>query len=256
MRASEVKGCALAVDATRRSTLFDAPTFGALPAPDGLVGRWEDTSGNARHVQQITSARRPTLRAAGLNGRPSLEFGGERILVTTSIVATTAFLESGTDGYYCAAVNVDSAGGEPTLFSIGAARPVSVNRYVCFPYVGGQHRTDWYDGVPGVGSHTVAAAGGWRDVPRVLSGRRVGSLSEIRSEAALMGSINTISGAVTSLENVFGIGHTPEFVGVFALGLVGQIGYLGCWRGVISQPCRQRIEHAVLRRWGIASARA
>jgi hypothetical protein len=66
---------------------FDPSTIGwyasysadAILAADGsLVAQWNDTSGNARHLTQATSASQPTYRSSVsvLNGKPAVEFDG------------------------------------------------------------------------------------------------------------------------------------------------------------------------------------
>jgi hypothetical protein len=64
------------LDAADSSTLYDAVSGGSLVGPDGLVARWQDKSGNARHATQATSGNRPIRRVAGLNARDAIEFSG------------------------------------------------------------------------------------------------------------------------------------------------------------------------------------
>jgi hypothetical protein len=67
---------ALWLDASDSSTLFDATSGGSAVAADGAVARWEDKSGNARHVTQATSEARPLRKAAVQNSRDVLRFDG------------------------------------------------------------------------------------------------------------------------------------------------------------------------------------
>jgi len=71
-------------DASDRATLFDADTGGSAAADDGLVGRWEDKSGNGYHLTQGTGGNRPTLRPAIRNGRSVLEYDGANSNLTTA----------------------------------------------------------------------------------------------------------------------------------------------------------------------------
>lgn len=64
------------LDAADSSTLFDAVTGGSLPANGVGVARWEDKSGNGRHVTQATSGNRPTRSVAGQNSLDILSFNG------------------------------------------------------------------------------------------------------------------------------------------------------------------------------------
>jgi hypothetical protein len=73
-------------DGSDRATLFDATTGGSAVADNGTVARWEDKSGNARHLTQGTAGNRPTLRPAIRNGRSVLEYDGANSnLVSASI---------------------------------------------------------------------------------------------------------------------------------------------------------------------------
>jgi len=72
----DIAGCQLWLDAADASTIFDATTGGSLVAADGGVARWEDKSGNARHVTQSTAGNRPTRKTNQQNGRDTLLFDG------------------------------------------------------------------------------------------------------------------------------------------------------------------------------------
>lgn len=63
-------------DAADESTLFDAVSGGTAVVADGEVARWEDKSGNANHVTQVTAGARPILKEDMLNGLPGLLFDG------------------------------------------------------------------------------------------------------------------------------------------------------------------------------------
>lgn len=67
---------ALWLDAADSTTLYDATTGGSLVAADGSVARWEDKSGNVRHVTQSTSINRPLRKTAYEGGRDSILFDG------------------------------------------------------------------------------------------------------------------------------------------------------------------------------------
>jgi hypothetical protein len=79
---------ALWLDAADSSTLFDATSGGSLVAADGAVARWEDKSGNGRHVRQATIGNRPQRKIAIQNGLDVVRFDGSNDLlssVSTSI---------------------------------------------------------------------------------------------------------------------------------------------------------------------------
>lgn len=67
---------ALWLDASDAGTLYDATTGGSLVAADGAIARWNDKSGNARHVTQSTSGARPLRKTAIQNGLGVVRFDG------------------------------------------------------------------------------------------------------------------------------------------------------------------------------------
>ena len=76
-----IAGLQLWLDAADQSTLFDADTGGSIVTADAAVGRWMDKSGNGRNFTQDTANNRPLYRAAGRNGRGTLEFDGSNDLL-------------------------------------------------------------------------------------------------------------------------------------------------------------------------------
>jgi hypothetical protein len=76
---ADLTGVVLWLDAADSSTLtLNGPT----------VSQWSDKSGNARHLTQATSSRRPTPVAAAQNGRNVLRFDGGDALSTTAFPTT------------------------------------------------------------------------------------------------------------------------------------------------------------------------
>ena len=71
---NKISNLALWLDAADSKTLFDATSGGSLVAADGQVARWEDKSGNGRHVTQGTSAARPIRKVNSRNGLDTLDF--------------------------------------------------------------------------------------------------------------------------------------------------------------------------------------
>lgn len=76
LKPREIQGCALALDASIPSSLYDATSGGSLVAADGTVARWEDQSGNARHATQATGSLRPLRKVAVTNGGDAIRFDG------------------------------------------------------------------------------------------------------------------------------------------------------------------------------------
>ena len=81
-------------DATVSSSLFDANSGGSLPALNGAVMRWEDISGNGRHLTQPTNTvnNAPIRKIADSNtaGKDSVRFDSSNdFLSLSSNVATS-----------------------------------------------------------------------------------------------------------------------------------------------------------------------
>jgi len=84
-------------DASDASTLFNATSGGSLVAADGEVARWEDKSGNSRHMTQGTAGSRPARKTAIQGGRDVLRFdGSDDSLSIASSTATFSFLHGST----------------------------------------------------------------------------------------------------------------------------------------------------------------
>lgn len=73
---SSISGLELWLDASDSSTLYDATTGGSLVASDGSVARWEDKSGNSRHLTQSSSGNRPQRKTSIQNGKDIVRFDG------------------------------------------------------------------------------------------------------------------------------------------------------------------------------------
>lgn len=73
------------LDASDVNTLYDATSGGFLVASDGTVARWEDKSGNARHVTQSNSSLRPLRKVTQQNGLDVLRFDGGDRLINSSL---------------------------------------------------------------------------------------------------------------------------------------------------------------------------
>ena len=75
------------LDGADASTLYDATSGGSLVAADGGIARWQDKSGNARHVTQATSGNRPLRKTLIQNGRDVVRFDGTNDLLESTFTA-------------------------------------------------------------------------------------------------------------------------------------------------------------------------
>jgi len=89
-----ISGLQLWLDANDKNTIFDNNTGGSLITTNGgLIGRWEDKSGNGRHALQSSSIIRPTLNLNIQNNLNCVRFDGTKYFssINTSS-ATSAFI--------------------------------------------------------------------------------------------------------------------------------------------------------------------
>jgi hypothetical protein len=109
---SDITGLQLWLDASDASTLYDATTGGSLVAADGGVARWEDKSGNARHMTQGTAGSRPARKTSIQGGLDVLRFDGSNdFLSVPSSTATFKFLHDATGGIVFAVYKANAAQG-------------------------------------------------------------------------------------------------------------------------------------------------
>jgi hypothetical protein len=149
---TDLLGCLLWLDASDSASVIRS---------SNLVSQWSDKSGNANHATQAVGANQPTYVAAGLNGRPCLDWGSSPPvgmgLSTPSITygAFTIFIVLNAvagHGYPCAHWN---AGGQQD-------------------YIYRQTASFYVNRAGGASSRNVSSAGGaatWLVGARVLTRR-------------------------------------------------------------------------------------
>jgi hypothetical protein len=71
---ADMDGLALWLDAADESTLWADTSATTAATNNGLVARWDDKSGNARHATQAASGDRPTRTDSSINGLTALTF--------------------------------------------------------------------------------------------------------------------------------------------------------------------------------------
>lgn len=108
---------ALWLDAGMGSTLFDSNTGGSQSVNGGVVGRWEDRSGNGRHVTQSTNANRPLLVANGLNNTNVVDFDGSNDKLISAATLGDLLTNARATSWFAVAI----AETIDTNFSTGAA---------------------------------------------------------------------------------------------------------------------------------------
>ncbi len=93
----------------------DAALTTPATADSDPIGGWADQSGNSRHVTQSTASKRPTLKLAQQNGKPSLQFDN----VDDGLVYPS-FPLSDTGFSVFVVAKLTSAGSFPIWLSYGA----------------------------------------------------------------------------------------------------------------------------------------
>lgn len=82
---TDIAGCELWLDA-EQGVYSDAGT--TLAVNNDAVYQWNDQSGNANHVTQVTSGNRPTLKTAGINSKNSIEFADPEFMDSSTPVVS------------------------------------------------------------------------------------------------------------------------------------------------------------------------
>lgn len=73
---TDITGLRIWFDGADATTMFDATVGGSLVAPGGSIARWEDKSGNAKHLTQGSAANRPTRQVGVKNSLGAVQFDG------------------------------------------------------------------------------------------------------------------------------------------------------------------------------------
>lgn len=114
---------ALWLDAADSATLFDATSGGSLVGADGAIARWEDKSGNARHLTQDTASARPSLVAdAAINGLVAFYDGGDSL----SALAPSVFESIGSASIFLTARQNTTSASARRIFQIDANNRVTL----------------------------------------------------------------------------------------------------------------------------------
>ena len=112
------------LDAADASTLYDATSGGSLVAADGTVARWQDKSGDGRHVIQSTAGFRPQRKTASQNGLDALLLDGNDWLEAASAAA----LPNTAKTIIAAVKSTNAVGG--TIWSNQRATPSVATKYL------------------------------------------------------------------------------------------------------------------------------
>jgi hypothetical protein len=244
-----IAGLQLWLDAADQSTLFDADTGGSTVTADAAVGRWMDKSGNGRNFTQDTANNRPLWKAAGRNGRGTVQFDGsnDRLLGDATQYAKT------NEPFTAIFVHVvdSDAGTYPILFG------TKTNQTQNFFWInssdtvtgGGYH--DYGMGSQAnfvVTRYTSAARGTWRYVLYDFIGSSASTVASYSARANRAGLSRSTSGAYAS--------NTDAAASIGALNngnqpLKGQISEILIYSKVLSAAERSAVENYLYYRWDL-----
>jgi hypothetical protein len=96
---------------------LDASDTATISLSGSAVTQWNDKSGNAKHVTQATSARRPSSGINTINSKNVITFGGDDLLQAAS-AADWAFLHnSGGSTVFAVSISDNTAAAEFPIFA-------------------------------------------------------------------------------------------------------------------------------------------
>ena len=233
------------LDASDSATLFDAVSGGSLVAIDGAVARWQDKSGNLRHVTQSTAGTRAARKASVQNGLDAMLFDGNDWYQNTS----SSPLPNNAKTIVAVVKSSNATGGEffnnlrataaPTRFLARLLRISSVN------YVAGDSTTVNVTTTYNFSTEFQSAfLASWTET----SARATNFWSNGTSRAT------TGTVAAESSTTGFRIGSLLGGDGITYVPWPGHIMEIVCVDAEVSTGVRQQIEGYLAHKWGTVSA--
>jgi hypothetical protein len=240
---------ALWLDAGDSSTLFDATSGGSLVAADGAVARWEDKSGNARHVTQGTLANRPLRKVAAQNGLDALLFDGSNDLL---VGASTSIAKNSTQaavfGVFRYVTNpVVPAVAIVTNTNLGNARVAIGSGVVSQTLYFQSRRLDADAG--NIVSDTATQGTTFFLAYGVIDYANTSAFLYRNGTLRVSSSSHGTAGSTSNTDGAFGIGGSTGGSNLANINAC-ECGFIND----ISQDTRQRLEGYLAHRWGLQSS--
>jgi len=254
-----IAGLQLWLDASDASTLFDATTGGSLVAADGGVARWEDKSGNARHMTQGTNGSRPTRKTAIQNNLAVLRFDGSNDFMSVpSSTATFAFLHSAASTVF-AVLKVASNSADGTRIygtRVGGSNRgsqlthwnSSVTARIRHNATNGEASND--DVIDNYSANNFFTTNSFRLISLVSNaGAAAGSRSSLRVNGGAATANNSVSNAASSGNSSHDLTIADSPAGGSALN--GDIAEIIIYDTALSDTDRSAVESYLMNKWGI-----
>lgn len=239
VKAREFQGCALALDASTPS-MYDATSGGSLVAANGGVARWEDISGNARHVTQGTSGARPLRKVASINGMDSVLFDGSDDELSNTSVATADFFTGGTDTALFCVLKQDGTQGENTVLDVG----VPTDRLMA--HLTYTDRIYFDAGNDTTGRINGFQPTGWDNTLHVFDGIRRSAYVRFFVDNVSLASKSNASGSVTSTTRTMTVGARSG-----AARHKGNIAEIAVLAATVGESLASRFRHSRMRKWRV-----
>jgi hypothetical protein len=218
---------------TGLSLWLDAADSATLSVSSGSVSQWRDKSGNSHHAAQGTGLNQPDYIASGLNGKPVVRFDGVNhfILGSQAVIGTnpvTVFFVGKTGGTSATAyIAYLGAGAGANMFFSG-------DRAVRF----GNGNRIW-----NTGPLTTATLATYRNTSAQYDTFQSWDKGSLLTPSSTSSGTNSYNISAV----IFGLGGNPT--GGVNLS-AGDIGEFLVYTRSLSDAERERVEAALLRKWG------
>jgi len=218
---------------------LDAADANTITTVSGGVSQWDDKSGNGRHVSQATSANRPTVASAVLNGKNIIRFdptGSPDRLATASALYTTASF-----GIYAVTAN-RSASGESAW--AGQYLVASAGRTLIY-----QNGVSTRSAAISTGSNAVDFSGTPNTNFHLFGYDRNGTNAELFYEAVSRSTTSSLANQITNTP--FALGDMSDGGATIVAAL--DAAEVVCLTAPASTDIRQRIEGYLAHKWGLTA---
>lgn len=233
------------LDGSDSSTLYDAVSGGSLVAANGAIARWEDKSGNTRHVTQSTAGARPARKTSVQNSLDAVLFDGGDYLENTS----SSPIPTDAKTIVCIVKSSDAVGG--TIINNTRSSPSS---------------TRWVSRLLKIGSNFIAGdtttvnVTTSTDFSTAMQSAFLATWTQTSSTRATNfwtnGTSRSASGTVAAESSTTGfrIGVLVSAVPAFIQYWNGHMMEIVCMNEEASTDTRQKIEGYLAHKWGTTSS--